>query len=302
MTEAACKASVVVATRDRADRLRETLESLARLQLPDGGWELFVVDDGSTDETPRLLEEALEHPDLPLQVLRLEGRGKPTAVNAGIARCRGEVVALTDDDCLVAPDWLVRVVEEFDESPDVAGLGGRVELHDPAHGNVATRTSPDRRVLASARQLYGFVIGANMAFRRNVLLELGMLDPVFGPGAPVPSGSDIDIVYRAFRSGHQIVYTPRPVVYHNHGRVTDESLERVRRRYVVGRGGFYLRFALRGDRAILRMAGSEIWGCLRDLASGRRRSSLHPARVLTDLARGGWLWTRHGALGRTRRR
>jgi hypothetical protein len=296
------KVSVVIATKDRAEKLEGTLDSLARLDPPAGGWELLVVDDGSTDATPTVLRERLGRPDLPLSVVPRTGRGKPAALNAAIESCRGEIVALTDDDCLPAEDWLTEMAREFEEDPGLAALGGRVELYDPSHGNVATRTSMERTLLASATQLYGFAIGANMAFRRSVLVELGLFDPLVGPGAPVPSGNDIDILYRAFRAGHRVVYTPAPVVYHNHGRVDEGSLEKVRRRYVVGRGAFYAKFGIRGDRAVLRMAAREVVRSLRKLASqaASGKGGGRQIRTLGGLLRGGWLWSRHAALGRSR--
>jgi hypothetical protein len=57
-----------------------------------------------------------------------------------------------------------------------------------------------------------------MAFRREVLLELGGFDEALDTGAPLPGGGDLDIFYRIIRAGHTLVYEPRYLVFHKHRR------------------------------------------------------------------------------------
>ena len=109
--------SVVIATYNRRDILRRTLESVA--SQSHAAHEVIIADDGSTDGTPEL---AAEFPQVTF--LRQENRGSSAARNLGVQRATGDVVAFTDDDCVVPPDWLERIVDGYERHPEVAGGGG----------------------------------------------------------------------------------------------------------------------------------------------------------------------------------
>ena len=69
--------------------------------------------------------------------------------------------------------------------------------------------------------------GCNMAFRRDVLLEIGGFDEALDTGAPLPGGGDLDIFYRIIRAGYVLVYEPSYMVFHEHR----ESVSALRRQY-----------------------------------------------------------------------
>src|SRR5690606_16449022 len=107
-------ASVVVCTRDRAASLAVTLESIAGLRIPAlVVAELVVVDNGSTDGTPAVVEAFRRRSPLPLRYVRELRPGIAPARNAGMAAARGRIVVFTDDDVTVEPDWLAEMLEAF---------------------------------------------------------------------------------------------------------------------------------------------------------------------------------------------
>lgn len=73
-----------------------------------------------------------------------------------------------------------------------------------------------------------------MAFRRDVLLQLGGFDDALDTGAPLPGGGDLDIFYRVVRAGYPLVYEPRYLVFHQHRR----EYEKLRRQYWTWGLGF----------------------------------------------------------------
>lgn len=285
------KISVIVATRDRAGNLGGLLESLAATSPPTGGWELVVVDNGSSDGTRAVVAAAQRGGGLPLRYYVEPVPGKPQALNTGVARASGDILVFTDDDCIVAPDWLVAIAAEFDADPHLGGVGGRVELYDPADAPVATRTGTTRRTLGSPDELFGFIIGANMAFRRDVLEEVGEFD--------VPTCEDIDLVHRAFRCGYTVAYAPEVLVYHNHGRRGEAAVASAGLKYLGGRGAFYAKYALAGDWGVVRMALRETCQVTGQMVTElwRWRSARPQARRLAALARGFWARLRMELLG-----
>lgn len=168
--------AVVIPTRDRAGLLERCLGSLtlARSALPVGGVvEIVVVDDGSTDGTPDLLCGAVRA-GLVDRVLRNDmSRGPAHARNRGWRSTRAEIVAFTDDDCLVHEEWLRALVLAMRRAaPDVAAVGGRVLPATP--GPVADYMTL-HRILEPPESL-AYVVTANCAFRRSALEAAGGFD------------------------------------------------------------------------------------------------------------------------------
>src|SRR5207253_637370 len=101
---ATMRAAVVVSTFNRAHYLPELIACLDAQTLRD--FEVVIVDNGSTDETPTL----------GLATLRLDvNRGPGGGRNAGVAASSAPIIVITDDDCLPSPTWLERLVACFDD-------------------------------------------------------------------------------------------------------------------------------------------------------------------------------------------
>jgi glycosyltransferase involved in cell wall biosynthesis len=119
--------SVVLATRDRASVLPAALHSL--LAQTHAHWEGLVVDDGSRDETPRVLDGIT---DPRLRRFRTDGLDVAAARNLALREARGGLVAYLDDDNLLDPDWLRAVVWAFGAYPEADVLyGAQVVSGDP---------------------------------------------------------------------------------------------------------------------------------------------------------------------------
>lgn len=296
--------SVVVCTRNRAEKLRNVLESLSRVRLPDAPCELVVVDNGSTDHTREVVGELRGTLRLPVRYVLETTAGLSHARNRALQVTAGGILAFTDDDCVVDPDWLAALVSEFGsrDAPDV--VGGRVLPRSDLGGRAREDSPPSPRgLLKSQEDLFERFMGANFAFRRRVAKRLGGFDPTFGAGGPLCAAEDTDFVYRARRSGFKVLLTPRPLVYHDHGRTSKAALRRVSRHYAVGRGGFYCKHTTAGDREALQMALREIRGRLRQLLKGWRDAAVRRRAMASLLAlfRGAfrWLWVRGAPIGFT---
>src|SRR4051812_25564297 len=116
--------SVVIATYNRSQRLDECLDALARQRCSKGD-QVIVVDNGSTDGTPAVITRQAER--FPVPLLHLEERqpGKSRALAAALAVATGDVLAFTDDDVLVDPDWL-DAIRAVMADPATALAGGPV--------------------------------------------------------------------------------------------------------------------------------------------------------------------------------
>jgi glycosyltransferase involved in cell wall biosynthesis len=241
--------SLVICTRNRGDRLGAALDALGRLEgmRP---WELVLVDNGSSDGTAELMRAFAVAAPFPVTLVTEPAPGLGRARNAGVAAARGAVLAFTDDDCYPEVDFVDRWCEVFDD-PAVGYGAGRILLHDPLDFPITVRIETTPLPLAPGAFVHpGFVQGANMAFRRDVVVALGGFDPGLGPGTPFVS-DDVDLAARASAAGVGGGFFPGPVVYHHHGRRSPPEVDALRRRYDRGRGAYFAKLLLRPDTRAL---------------------------------------------------
>jgi GT2 family glycosyltransferase len=216
-------------------------------------WEVIVVDNGSTDATSAVIRDAQARARLPLKYVCEPRPGKSASLNTALSEAKGDVVAFTDDDCVVAPDWLASMIEEFAGDPSIAGIGGRVELYDARDQPYTIRTHRCREQFSPAK-LVSLIVGCNMAFTRTALERVGEFDPTLGPGSDCRAAEDFDLLYRVYKAGLRIVYVPEVLVHHNHGRRTASDVRRLYTGYGISLGAFYGKYILRGDTEVIGMA------------------------------------------------
>jgi len=197
------KVSVVVCAYNAESTMAPCLDSLRELRYP--AYEVVVVDDGSTDRTGEIADQYEG-----LHVIHQENKGLSAARNVGIAGSTGEIVAFTDSDCVVDPDWLYYLVATF-LSSERAAVGGP-NLPPPEDSLVATcvAASPGGplHVLLNDEEAE-HIPGCNMAFRREVLEELGGFDPIYRA-----AGDDVDLCWRLQDRGYRIAFSPAAMVWH----------------------------------------------------------------------------------------
>jgi GT2 family glycosyltransferase len=243
------------------------------MAMPPGlAWELLVVDNNSSDGTAAVVSRFGEGAPFPVRYIHEPRGGIAVARNRAAAEARGEVIAFTDDDCIVAADWAARIADEFARDPALVMLGGRVELYDAADAPIGIRTGREPRELSDEMSNFEALIGANMALRLSASRRIGGFDPTFGAGSGiVGSSEDTEFTYRMLKSGGRVAYLPDILVYHHHGRRHGE-LPRRRFDYTQGRGAIYAKHVLRGDPAAMRMMRWELGKLLR-VVCGRRTAA-----------------------------
>lgn len=216
---------VVVCTRDRPEALARCLDAIAASRRP--AQQVLVVDNAPTSTATRDLVAAR----VGVRYLLEPEPGLSRARNAGLGECEVDIVAFTDDDVLVHPGWTTRITDAFVDADVVATTGlvlpASLEtvaewMFETAFGGFSQGFRPfdaDHRFLQATRGIgtpvWRLGAGANMAFRRADLLDVGGFDERLGAGAAGCS-EDSEAWYRILSRGRTIRYDPRAVVFHAH--------------------------------------------------------------------------------------
>jgi glycosyltransferase involved in cell wall biosynthesis len=198
------RASVVVATRDRAASLARLLDALERQTVPRDAFEIVIVDDGSRDQTPALLERHRARADGAFTALRHpDSQGPAAARNLGWRSARGRVVAFTDDDCLPAPAWLAEGLAAVDSGAAI--VMGRTIAEPGAPG----LGEPFSRAMVVDHE-DGRYPTCNVFYLRSALEEVGGFDESFRYAC----GEDTDLAWRAKAAGYPSTFAAAAVVEH----------------------------------------------------------------------------------------
>jgi len=218
--------AVAVCTYDRYAHLERALASLTRQTLAAADFRIIVVDN-SPGRTAGEAFYAL-HRDIPNLDYRFADQpGLSNARNTALAASPEELIAFIDDDAVARPAWLERLVEAFDAlGPSAAVVGGTVELLWPSprppwlsdtllsHLS-AVNWGERRRPIDPATE---WLVGTNIAFRREALAAIGGFSPVlgrYGHGGALLSNEEIDTVDRIRAAGGSAFFEPAAIVDHS---------------------------------------------------------------------------------------
>jgi len=167
------------------------------------------------------------------------------AVNTGVTNARGALLAFIDDDCIASPTYVAELIARFAGERELVLRGGRVLLGDPLDAPLTINPSARTERLDRRIDVGGFILGCNMAMRREALDRLGPFDERLGAGSALRSGEDTDLIIRAVLADIPVEFTGDMTVHHFHGRRTREQIVRAQRNYNIGNGALMAKYLTR---------------------------------------------------------
>ena len=212
--------TVIIPAYNEGSMVRKSIDSVAAALYPHDRLEIFVVDDGSKDDTWLHIQAAAKnHPRLVTPLRFSENRGKRAALEAGFRRARGEIVVTIDSDSVIDRDTLLAITGPF-RDPKVGAVAGKVVVYNRSQG-VIPRMLQVRYVLSfdflrAVQSSYGTVYccpGALAAYRKSVVREV--LDPWMGQtflGSRCTYGEDRALTNFILDRGYNTVYQRSAVV------------------------------------------------------------------------------------------
>lgn len=208
--------SVLIATYNRSESLKDTLDSLLNLECNGSyDYEVIIADNNSKDKTKDVVEYYQGKFEGRLRYLFEPIQGKSYALNSAINVAKGKIIAFTDDDVIVDKQWLTEIKNTF-RNTEIGIVGGIINpiwlskkpswLTEKFYGKLGLQNYGDRPFVTSSNAQLPF--GASYAFRKELFYKYGLFDE------RMRFAHDTEICNRFLNNGVKFGYNPSLVVYH----------------------------------------------------------------------------------------
>lgn len=226
--------SIIITTYNREKYIGVCMDALTKLDYPRERYEIIVVDDGSVDKTSDVVSK------YPVKLVRHEKNlGIPSGRNTGLKYAKGEIIAYTDDDCVVDRRWLKNIIEPY-KNTEIIGVGGLVlpyscnhltekYMFEIGYGNPAPiefgkSKNPLYRFLIYLKDMFKpiatqeGIIQVQNIYTLNASFKKKALDYIGGFDKDLKTSEDTDVctrLYMEFRN-KKIVFTNKAIILHKH--------------------------------------------------------------------------------------
>jgi cellulose synthase/poly-beta-1,6-N-acetylglucosamine synthase-like glycosyltransferase len=237
--------TVVVPCLNEQNTIAGTAQSLLDLDYPKDKIKIILVDDGSTDDTWKIMQGFKNEPNVELIHHEKNGGGKHVPLNAGLARADGEFFACLDADSYVKPDTLTRLLSYFEEHPQCMAVAPSVVTIEP-NKFVERAQNAEYMISVYLKKMAGFMGGIHVLpgpfslFRKRVFEEIGAYSHGHGT-------EDMEIAFRMQKNHYSIDHCPDAVVY-TKTPDTIKKLYKQRTRWVYG----FIQLAIEYRRMLFR--------------------------------------------------
>jgi cellulose synthase/poly-beta-1,6-N-acetylglucosamine synthase-like glycosyltransferase len=223
--------SIIIPAKNEERLLRGCISSLHQLDYPKDKFEIIIVDGLSTDNTARVAIE------MGARVISNVKQTVSPGRNIGFENAKGDLIAFTDADCIVDPQWLSNSIKYFEDETVACAGGPNLTPSDESDFGKAVGFVFDQPLFAAgsihARELsevkvVNSIPGCNAIYRQSILAQVMPLDET------MLTGDDTLLNRKILDLGYQLLYTPDVIVYH-YRRPTPRKLWRQFYRYAIGR-------------------------------------------------------------------
>jgi GT2 family glycosyltransferase len=231
--------SLIICSRNRPKMLEDALVSILEgIEVP---YEIIMIDQSDAPHPTLCQWETVR--DCEIRYIWTETVGLSIARNIGIKASRHSILAFTDDDVFVEPEWFGILIRTLIQAETRSVVTGQVRMSKPEKPGGFQLAVKYEKNPATYKGRIGrdVLVPLNMAMHRSIFDEVGYFDVRLGTGSHFPSSEDNDLGYRLLEAGYQIVYVPEAVVYHRAWRA-GHDFYRINWTYGRGQGAYYAKY------------------------------------------------------------
>lgn len=221
--------TIVVPCWNESNTVFRTVKSILGLNYPKDKIKIFLVDDGSTDDTWQVIKRFSKYPNI--KIFRKENGGKHTALNLALEHTETDFVGCLDADSVVDKEALVRIMSYFEKDEEAMAVTPSIIVNNPK-GAIQNAQRVEYQLAIFAKRVLGFLGGIHVTpgpftiFRTKVFEDLG-------PYEHAHNTEDMEIAYRMQKHRYKIDYCNDAYVYTNTP-ATAYKLYRQRLRWIYG--------------------------------------------------------------------
>jgi len=224
--------SLVICTYNRDKFIRDCLNSLLKQTLPISKFEVLLINNNCSDNTTSIVDTFISaHPELDLTQYHENNQGLSFARNRGIKEAKTEIITYVDDDAILPPDYLEKVVIIMTTHPNYSGLGGKVipeyetqqpEWFHPLLQMMVTHIDYGDKIIKCVGKKYP--PGCNMTYRKEILEKAGGFN-----NALKWRTDDKYIFFEVIKIKNEVYYHPELWVRHqiDAERITDQNFDKL---------------------------------------------------------------------------
>ena len=204
--------SILIPAKNQEKEIGKTLNCLLKSDYPKDKMEIIVITSGSTDRTTEICKKFASKG--PVQVLdkTLQRKGKPAALNLGLASAKGELIAIYDADTITTPETIRNLVTPFSES-EVSAVTGPIQVLNEDENKLTKGASLEYTFYSGAGLLYEIrerlgqglnLLGRNFCIRKDLLKS-------FGGFEETALTEDFSVMFKLKEQGKRIAFSPKAV-------------------------------------------------------------------------------------------
>jgi O-antigen biosynthesis protein len=232
--------TVIIASKNRPDALMACLKSIVK-----NDQQKFEIIVSKQDNLP-LLYTPLSSQNRIFTCLFTPKWGKSYALNSAITKAQGDVIAFTDDDCIIPPTWISEINSVFSRYPDISCITGNTYPYkNLPHWKCQPTFSKKLKIYSKPIHHSQIGFGNNFAIKKSVLESIGFFKIWLGPGSVGLAAEDGEMINRLLITKHNILHDPKMTVYHNK-LLTNEQVRIQKLSYTCGEMACYGYYAFSG--------------------------------------------------------
>lgn len=203
------KISVIIPMYNSEKTIIQTLGGLEDQTRKD--FEVIIVDDGSTDNSPKLVTEFKNQSELSIKLIHQKNSGPAKARNLGVKHSEGDIIIFLDSDCIPPENWIEEMIKPLDGEIVGCNCGYRVK-----NKKSLIARHVEYEIAKRHEKMVGRIIDTIGSYSASFLKDIFLRAGGFNSEYKSASGEDFDLAFRIRKMGYKLIFTDKTFVYHYH--------------------------------------------------------------------------------------